>query len=314
MFAKKNEVWRGESVTVLSGLGNIDLRDTFECGQAFRYQMTEDSDEYLEYMTVVKDKIIRVGQRERGEIIISGMSEDDIDTLIIPYFALDTDFEAIRADVVNRTDSEWLKRAADSAKGIVILRQDPWETVFSFIISQNNNIPRIRKIIQALAAEYGENLAVRNGILKCPLCKIDGTPCDEKCKSCGICYSFPRAEDVAKRPDGMLPSRPGFRYKYLLDAAERVTRGETDLDEIYSHRSYDYTVEQLKKIKGVGDKVAACAALFGFGNLEAFPIDVWMRRAIDTYFDGSLDYISLGEYRGVAQQYIFHYIRNLENQ
>ena len=100
----------------------------------------------------------------------------------------------------------------------------------------------------------------------------------------------------------------------LLCAAERVVSGETDLSDIAAHKSYDYTVSELKKIKGVGDKVAACAALFGFGNLEAFPIDVWMRRAIDTYFDGELDYVSLGEYRGVAQQYIFHYIRNLEGQ
>ena len=112
----------------------------------------------------------------------------------------------------------------------------------------------------------------------------------------------------------MLPSKPGFRYKYLLCAAERVASGETDLSAIAEKGSYLYTVEELKKIKGVGDKVASCAALFGFGNLEAFPIDVWMKRAIDTYFDGHLDPAELGEYAGVAQQYIFHYIRNLEKE
>jgi N-glycosylase/DNA lyase len=111
----------------------------------------------------------------------------------------------------------------------------------------------------------------------------------------------------------MESARVGFRYKYLLDAAERVSSGETDLDAIKAQRSYSHTVEELKKIKGVGDKVASCVALFGMGNLEAFPIDVWMKRAIDTYFDGKLDPTTLGEYAGVAQQYIFHYIRNLEN-
>ncbi len=313
MFAKKNEVCRGESVTVLYGIGSMDLKDTFECGQAFRYQRTVDEDDYVEYLTVVGEKLIRVGQRSRGEMIVYGMTDEEIDAVISDYFALDTDFEAIRQQITERTDSEWLKRAADCAKGIVILRQDPWETVFSFIISQNNNIPRIRKIIQSMAAEYGENLAVKLKLENCPLGRIDGTPCKEKCQNCGICYSFPTAKQVADRPEGMLPSHPGFRYKYLLNAAERVASGETDLSEIFEKHSYDYTLGELKKIKGVGDKVAACSALFGFGNLEAFPIDVWMKRAIDTYFKGELDYVSLGEYRGVAQQYIFHYIRNLEN-
>ena len=263
-------------------------------------------------MTVVGDRLLRVGQRNRGELIVIGLNEDEVDKLVVPYFALDRDFPAIKEDIISRTDSDWLKRAAEAAEGIVILRQDPWETVFSFIISQNNNIPRIRKIIRTMSREYGENLAEKSGIKKCPLSRINGAPCNENCKDCGICYSFPTAKAVASRPEGMLSSHPGFRYKYLLDAAERVVDGRTDLTDIARANSYEYTVEKLKEILGVGDKVASCAALFGFGNLEAFPIDVWMKRAIDTYFDGSLDVSALGKYRGVAQQYIFHYIRNLE--
>ena len=129
-----------------------------------------------------------------------------------------------------------------------------------------------------------------------------------------MCYSFPTAKDILERPEGLLPSKPGFRYKYILDAARRVVSGETDLSAIKEKKSYEYTVTELKKILGVGDKVASCVALFGFGNLEAFPIDVWIRRAIDLYFDGSLDPSSLGRYAGVAQQYIFHYLRNLESE
>ena len=112
----------------------------------------------------------------------------------------------------------------------------------------------------------------------------------------------------------MLSARVGFRYKYLLCAAERVAGGETNLDMIAAARSYEHTRRELMKIYGVGEKVAACVALFGFGNLDAFPIDVWMKRAIDEYFDGSLDHEALGRYRGVAQQYIFHYIRNLQGK
>ena len=314
MFEKKCTSFRGESVIILTGVGQIDLYDTFECGQAFRYELICREESYIEYMTVVGEKLIRVGQRERGELIFFGTTEEELDKICVPYFALTTDFEQIREKIISQTDSEWLKRAAECAKGIVILKQDPWETVFSFIISQNNNIPRIRKIIRALSVAYGENLAKKQGLKSCPI-KLHGEcPSEDACSQCGRCYSFPTPNQVAKNPEKMLPSKPGFRYKYLLSSAEKVLSGEVDLDKIAKANSYEFTLAELKKISGVGDKVASCAALFGFSNLEAFPIDVWMRRAIDKYFGGSLDTSALGGYAGVAQQYIFHYIRNLESK
>lgn len=312
MFIKKREISDGREAILVSGLGSYSLADTLECGQAFRYEKICESEGYVEYMTVVGSEILTVGQKKPGELIFYGISDEIFESVAAPYFALYTDYERIRADILSRTDSEWLKRAAESAKGVVILKQDEWETIFSFIVSQNNNIPRIRKIIRQLSAEYGVNICLQKGAKKCPLSKISATPCEELCHSCGSCYTFPSAEAVASEPEKMLPSKPGFRYKYLLSAAERVAHGETDIRAISEKKSYAHTLEELKKIHGVGDKVASCAALFGFGNLEAFPIDVWMRRAIDTYFDGKLDPASLGGYAGVAQQYIFHYIRNLE--
>ncbi len=312
MFEKKWSVFRGENAIFISGLADMDLTDTLECGQAFRYECTERSDGYIEYITVVGDILVRVGQKHRGELIFFGVTDGEFESSVRPYFALDTDYEEIRQSISDSTDSEWLRSAADEARGIVILAQDPWEALFSFIISQNNNIPRIRKIIRAISAEYGENLALKRGLTHCPLKDTDFAPCDEKCKGCGICYSFPKAQDVALNPEGLLPSHPGFRYKYLIDAAERVASGECDLKSIKEAASYEVTLTELKKICGVGDKVASCTALFGFGNLEAFPIDVWMKRAIDTYFDGQLDPKTLGKYAGVAQQYIFHKIRNID--
>lgn len=310
MFRKNYTTFRGEGVIVAESFGECNLTDTFECGQAFRYECTVREKDYVEYITVVGEKIIRVGQRKPGELIFFGASDDDFERIIRPYFALDTDFEAIREEIKERTDSEWLRRAADSARGIVILKQEPWETLLSFIISQNNNIPRIRKIIRSISAEYGKNLALTSGA-KCPL----GKDCSEKsCKECGVCYTFPTVEAVVKRPEGLLPSRPGFRYKYLVDAAEQVFQERVSLTEISEHNSCEYTVKRLTEILGVGKKVACCVALFGFGNLDAFPIDVWMRRAIDTYFGGNFDHRTLGKYAGVAQQYIFHYIRNLEKE
>ena len=312
MFIKKREIWEGRDAIIVSELGDYSLRDTLECGQAFRYELIESREGWTEYMTVIGEELIFVGQRQAGELIFFDITDEVFDSVIVRYFALDVDYGKIREDVTKRCKSEWLARAAHSARGVVILKQDEWEALFSFIVSQNNNIPRIRKIIRELSAAYGVNICLQKGLKKCPLSKISTTPCENLCKNCGSCYSFPKAADVASDPDKMLPTKPGFRYKYLLCAAERVASGETDLAGIAEKKSYTYTVEELKKIKGVGDKVASCAALFGFGNLEAFPIDVWMKRAIDTYFNGHLDPAELGEYAGVAQQYIFHYIRNLE--
>lgn len=314
MFRKKNEVYRGKNVTVIDGLGYADLTDTLECGQAFRYEQTVKEEGYVEYLTVAYGKIIRVGQRKVGELIFYDEWTEEYEAVVSRYFCFDTDFEAIRSDIISRTDSQWLKRAAEVAKGIIILRQDPWETLFSFIISQNNNIPRIRKIIRSICLEYGINLSLDGGLSVCPIPSMGCVPGCEECSSCGICYSFPTPHQVVKNPDGLLPSHPGFRYKYLIDSANRVSDGRTDLGDIAEKMSYTYTCEKLKEILGVGDKVASCVALFGFGNLEAFPIDVWMKRAIDEYFDGKLDPTTLGPYAGVAQQYIFHYIRNLQDE
>lgn len=302
----------GRRAAIFSDLGDISLADTLECGQAFRYELITNTPELVEYLTIVKDTIIDVAQRHTGELIFFDASEEELSQIIIPYFALDTDYRRIREDILARTDSEWLMKAAECAKGICILKQDSWEALFSFIISQNNNIPRIRKIIRRISLEYGENLAEKRGLTACPCKMTDSAPSERACAECGICYSFPTAEAVLRSPERLANAKVGFRYKYLLDCAERVASGKTDLEAIEHSETFTEVIEELKKILGVGDKVASCVALFGMARLEAFPVDVWMKRAIDTYFDGKLDPGTLGEFAGVAQQYIFHYIRNLE--
>lgn len=313
MFLKKSEVYRGRPATIISSLGECNLSDTLECGQAFRYELITSEDNYKEYLTVAYGKLINVAQERIGELIFFDPFDEEYERTVGRYFALDTDFEKIRQDIISRTDSEWLKMASESAKGIVILRQEAWETLFSFIVSQNNNIPRIRKIIRSVCSEYGENLAVKERRKSCPMNIPERYPDCAECKRCGICYSFPTPRQIIDNPDGLLPSHPGFRYKYLIDAADKVLSGEVDLIKIAETAKYETTLEELKHIKGVGDKVASCVALFGFANLEAFPIDVWMKRAIDEYFGGHLDHTALGPYAGVAQQYIFHRIRNQED-
>ena len=310
MFENFEAVFDGKKAIKVTNLGRYSLTDTMECGQCFRYERVPRDDEYVEYMTVVGKELIRVAQKTKGELIFPDMSEKTFREVAVPYFALERDLEKVKESVIEKTDSEWLKAAAEFGAGIAILGQNPWETLISFIISQNNNIPRIRKIVREISSEYGTNLSLENDYNSCPLKRIEGIPNKTDCKDCGRCYTFPSAENILTNPDGLLPSKPGFRYGYILDAAEKVASGQVDLDKIKAEKSYEFTLTELKNIKGVGDKVASCCALFGFENLEAFPIDVWMKRAIDTYFDGKLDPASLGPYAGIAQQYIFHYIRN----
>lgn len=309
MFVKKQkDLERGEYFEI-SEISPFSLSDTLECGQAFRYEPIEKTEEYVEYLIITGENLFTARQNADGTLLIFGTTEEKLYSDVIPYLSLDVNYAEIKKEILSLTDSEKLVLAAEAGEGIRILRQDPWEALFSFIISQNNNIPRIRKIIRKISAQYGKNLAV--GLEKCPKNK-EISPCDGICSECGICYTFPTAMAVLENPDGLLPSKPGFRYKYLLDAAEKVASGEIDLEKIKAQKSATETVESLKAIKGVGDKVASCVALFGFSRLDAFPVDVWIKRANETYFDGKLDPESLGKYAGIAQQYIFHYIRNLE--
>ena len=312
-FLKENITIDGRDAIRVKIPGAYSIEDTFLCGQCFRYEEIKREDGYVEYMTVVGEELVFVGQRERGELIFYGIDDETFDKVIRPYFDLDTDYRKIKSEVTESYSSEFLKSAADSAEGIAILRQEPWETICSFIISQNNNIPRIRKIVREISCAYGVNLALQKGLKTCPISENGEAPSEEKCKECGRCYTFPSIEKILLCPELLLPSKPGFRYKYILDAARKIESGEVDIEKIKAAASYEVTVGELSKILGVGLKVASCAALFGFYNLDAFPIDVWMRRAIDEYFDGSLDPKALGRYAGVAQQYIFHYIRNLKN-
>ena len=175
------------------------------------------------------------------------------------------------------SEDETLAKACKFAGGIRLLRQNSWECLISFIISQNNNIPRIKGIIERLCGNY------------------DGR--------------FPDASELAKETSESLSYlRSGFRAKYISDAADAVNSGRMNLSEI-SELPIETARTSLKTIKGVGPKVAECVLLFGMYRTEAFPIDVWIRRVLAEYYpNGFPEYIV--ENAGIAQQYLFHYIRN----
>lgn len=263
---------RGVEITLSDG---FDLKNTFDCGQCFRWNENPDGS----YTGIVQDKETRIF-KDADTVIIENCTESDFLNLWKSYLDLDNDYDKIRAEIVNRCPE--LKCAVDSIDGIRILNQEPWEALCSFIISQNNNIPRIKGIVTRLCENFGEK--------------------------CGNGYSFPSADVIAKLTvDDLAPLRSGFRARYIIDAAQKVSNGTVNLEKMRTTPIEDCRKE-LMQITGVGAKVAECTLLYGLHRLDAFPIDVWMKKALKTLFSG-VNPEKIGEYAGVAQQYIFHYSR-----
>ncbi len=265
-----------DNVVTVQGTGDMSLRDTLCCGQSFRWR--EMSDE--EFRGTAFGKTVTV-RKNGDELLIIGTTEEDFLNIWKGYFDLDFDYVELRGELSELHPI--LCEAAKFAPGIHILRQDPFEALISFIISQNNNIKRIEGIVDRLCENFGEKLESGE-------------------------YSFPTAERLAKlSADDLAPLRAGFRNRYILDAAVKVHTGEVNLEECRT-LPFDQAKKQLMTIVGVGEKVADCVLLYGLHRTEAFPMDVWMKRAMSTLFPG-VEPSFFGEYAGVAQQYIFHYSR-----
>lgn len=254
---------------------HFDLRQTFFCGQCFRWRESENGG----FSGIVNGKRYTLAQSKNGATV-HNVSNDDV-PFLKNYFDLETDYGAIAARF---SSDKTLKAATECSGGIRILRQEPFETLISFIISQNNNIPRISGIIGRLCESFGEKIT-------------DGG------------YAFPTAKSLSGiTPDDLAPLRAGFRARYIADAVEKVNSGEVDFAEIDA-LPLDEAREHLKRIVGVGDKVADCVLLFGFHKLDAFPKDVWIKRIMAEYYPSGLPACTKGV-EGVAQQYLFDYVRN----
>ena len=258
--------------TYISRDGLFEPSKTFDCGQCFRFERCEGG-----WQGIAMGRLLMV--LDGGDMIaLVGVDEPEYRRIWESYFDLDRDYGEINAAL---SRDAVVRNALNSAKGIRILRQDRWETLCSFIISQNNNIPRIKGIIGRLCEAFGE--------------RIDGG------------YAFPSADRIASLTEEQLaPIRSGFRARYILDAARRVTDGRTDLDAV-SAMSYDDAKKYLMQIKGVGNKVADCVLLFGYGFFDAFPKDVWIKRVIEKYYGENFDESIFKPYGGIAQQYLFYY-------
>ncbi len=291
---------------------DFDLTKIAESGQCFRWERvapdTEGDDretEELSYRIIAGTDCIYVTDLGEGRFqfewdAFGSESEDGLPHRWYDYFDLATDYRSIRAKIDPAADP-YLWNASEAGKGIRILRQDPWEMLVSFIISQNKNIPGIRRCIEALAGLCGERRTDCRG--------------EEY-------YSFPTPEAISSLTEEALAGcRLGYRCRYVQAAAKAVLAGSNGNDggsygiDLAALRdaSEAETIETLTGICGVGVKVANCVSLFGLHHVDAFPIDVWIRRILDAEYPEGFPFERYRPYCGIYQQYLFSYVRNKEN-
>ena len=287
-----------EETYILKNIDSFDPIHIFECGQCFRWNLQEDGS----YIGIVGENIITV-KRKQNNIIINGKFKDDIKELCTKYFDLETNYEEIK-DKLSKIDDN-MKNSIQYGKGIRILHQDVWEALISFIISANNNIPRIKGIIERLSKKYGKEIIWNN-------------------KSY---YTFPTPEELSKASIKDLRLLGlGFRDKRVFETTKMVKENSIDIQKLERIEDIDIIREELLKFPGVGPKVADCIMLFSMKKYEVFPIDVWVKRVMtELYFNTSEKNINSNvsnkkilelandkfeKLAGIAQQYLFYYFRN----
>ena len=251
----------------------FSLDRTLDCGQCFRFEKKDGI-----WQGVALGRVIKI--KENEHTLEFNMSKEEFEKDFFHYFDLGRDYRKI--DSILTADRRF-KKASEYAAGIHILNQEPFETLCSFIISQNNNIPRIKGIIRRFCEGFGRPLG-------------EGE------------YAFPEVSAVASmKAEDFAPLRAGFRVKYLMDAAKKVYEGEVNLN-LPADISLEQAEEELCKIKGVGKKVADCVLLFSMGRMDSFPSDVWIKRVMAELVPEGLDG-KFVPYAGIAQQYLYHYSR-----
>lgn len=263
-------------------LPGFDIKKIAESGQCFRMKETAGS----VYTMIAKDKRLTVEAGPK-QLYTFHCTVKDFEERWRPYFDLDTDYDFFLRSVP--AEDRFLSDAIRYGSGLTILRQDPWEMMISFIISQNKNIPAIRKCVENLCLAFGS--------------KIEPN-----------IYAFPTAEQIADgKEEDLCSCSLGYRVRYIKSAARMAADGVLDLKRL-AEMPDDELLSALLSIHGVGAKVANCIMLFGFHRLGAFPKDVWINRIIENEYQGSFPEERYPGYAGVIQQYIFYYARSPEYQ
>ncbi len=288
---KLNLVEMDNKVMLLDSI-DFEPKHIFECGQCFRWDEEKDGS----YTGVAHDRILNIKKNENN-IIFNNTNIKEFNEVWLNYFDLKTDYSKIKKQL--NKDDLVMQKATEFGGGIRILKQDLWETVISFIISANNNIPRIKKIINLLCEKYGKFIGTYNGKKY---------------------YSFPKPDALScLTKEDLLLCNTGYRASYILNTAIHVVDKGLVLED-YLNLPNNVYKKKLMELSGVGPKVADCIAFFGLGKLEAFPIDVWVKRIMEYfYFKEETSSVEIqhfakqnfGVYAGYAQQFLFYYGREL---
>lgn len=273
---------------LVRGIYDFDPVHVFECGQCFRWNKEPDGS----YTGVVRGKAVNVSYAP-GMLIINNATMDDFVSNWFDYFDLGRDYGVIKKAV---NIDEIMEKAVGFGSGIRLLRQEPWEALISFILSANNRIPRIKKIIHDISRLFGEEKKYGGEKYHC----------------------FPDAGKLASLSlDQVMECKAGYRCEYIIDTAKAVAAGEFDPKKLKGLKP-DEARKALKSFRGVGDKVADCILLYGGIRHDVFPVDVWVKRVMrELYFKREVGFKEIklfaedrfGEYAGFAQQYLFYYAR-----
>ena len=284
-----------EQCITLKNVDSFELKDIFDCGQCFRWNLQDDGS----YEGVFGENVANIKKKDK-DVIIKGIFKEDIKSTVENYFDLNRDYNKIKQNL-SKID-ENMKISVNYGKGIRILNQDLWETIISFIISANNNIPRIKGIIERLSKKYGNKIIWNKKEY----------------------YTFPTAEqlrDVTVKDYRELGL--GFRDIRLYETTQMILNKKVDLDKMHENPNTSEVREQLLTLSGVGPKVADCILLFStLKRFDVFPIDVWVRRVINDLYIKNEDETKVsktqiekiakekfGELEGLAQQYLFYWRR-----
>lgn len=273
---------------------SFNPKHIFDCGQCFRWNEETDKS----YTGIFKNNVINV-KKENDEIIFKGICDGNIETICREYFDLDTNYEKIK-ERLSKVDNN-LKQSILYGEGIRILKQDLWETIISFIISANNNIPRIKKIIERLSKKYGNSINWNGKTY----------------------YTFPTVEQLSRASiEDLRELGLGFRDKRVYETTRLVLNKEIDLEKLKKIEDSNVLRENLNKLPGVGDKVADCIMLFSMKRFDVFPVDVWVRRVMNELYIRNEDETKVdkkqirslaktkyGNLAGIAQQYLFYWKR-----
>ena len=264
---------------------DYDLAQTFLCGQAFRFDRYKDGfkgfiEEQLCYITLEGANGECTANAVLTVELLYGTPTPQLAEKIGGFLSLDMDYAALKKQF---SQDKTVAKAIEFAPGIRVLNQNFFETLITFIISQNNNIPRIKQLCDRISERYGTKV--------------------------GESYAFPTAQQMKDiTEEDYKEMKFGFRAKYLADAVAKVISGEIS-EETVKSLPYEEAQKYLMQIKGVGPKVADCVLLFSCRQYESFPKDVWIKKAMAQLFPNGFPACCKG-YEGIAQQYIFHWARH----